>query len=996
MRKTALLAALILLAALSAKAQFYTNGSDPACLKWYSTETPNYKIIFPQGADSLARTYGRLLEQFREPTGHSIGITPGEGQRAKMPVVLHTHNVYSNGSVAWAPRRMDLYTIPEPFGADPAPWEIQLISHEPRHQAQLQYGYEKGFRIGTWLFGEGFNPVLWALYLDNSLGEGDAVAAETGLAEGTRARTADFLNYYRVAYDQGDFRTWNRWRYGSFKHYTPDYYTIGYMTIAGERVFGNNPMALRSALDHSHKAPWSIAPFNFKAKKNFREYAERFNAVWQEEDAARAPFMPEERISRKEGFPVMYSSLASLDGSLYALRSGYTHNTEMVRLSGDRWEAVIPFSEHTSSLFADEGRGRLYWSETLPHPRWELDGKSVIRYFDIAREKVEDLTSEGRYYNPHPSPDGRVLSVVEYPVEGGSAVVLLSTLDGAVISRFPAPRGIQATETAWLEESLYALALEAGGYAVYRLSDDGAWNPVVPPMAAKVVNLGGGDGFLEWVSDASGVNELYQFYPSDGHLVRVTSTRYGGSDFCPDDHYMYYVSTVLDGVAVMRTPVKDLPMAAASVSDRHSYAVEDALTAQENAMGGADLNAPVEFSEPVRYRKLLHPLKFHTWLPLYVNHEAIMDASFDFSYDNVSPGLTAFFQNELGTLSGALGYSLHPDQDRSEAWRNALHAKLTYTGLFPVFEASVDFGDEAARLYRLGEYDVLGHVSRGSLGGLREVPSLVASVKAYVPLSFSKGGLLYGITPQVRYTVSNNIYSTSAVMFKAPSGIFKDYPAHFGFNGIKTDGHDAFLHSASASLRGYFMIPRPQNRVYPKLGIGAEIGGIMRPGLTDMFSPTTYGYLYGYLPGLYQTHGLKLTGMVQQQMEGSVFQDSSVSTLPRGFDGAVGSLVAENNHQQWRITADYAMPFTIGGDISLMPVAYILNFVATPHFDYTGFAEGNLWSVGLDLSAKLGCAMALATDMELGISACFLGGTWFGQSGQKKPWFVGPVFDMSF
>lgn len=995
MRKTVLSAALVLLASLAARAQFYTNGSDPSYLKWYSTETPYYKIIYPQGADSLARTYARLLEQFREPMGHSIGITPGEGRRAKMPVVLHTHNMYSNGSVAWAPRRMDLYTIPEPFGADPAPWEIQLLSHEPRHQAQLQYGYRKGLRIGTWLFGEGFSPVLWALYLDNAMGEGDAVAAETGTADGTRARTADFLNYFRVAYDQGDFRTWNRWRYGSFKHYTPDYYTIGYMTIAGERVFGNNPMAVKNALDRSQKAPWVIAPFNFNAKKNFREYAGKFNAIWQEEDAARAPFMPEERISRKEAFPVTYASVTSLEGVIYALRSGYTRSTELVRFNGNDWEKVIPFSSHTSAVITDPVRMRLYWTEIIPHPRWELDGKSIVRYYDLRSQKTGDLTADGRYFNPSLSGDSRVLAVVEYPVEGGSAVVLLSTLDGTQTARYAAPAGVQATFPAWLDGELYTLSVEPGGCAVYKIMADGSWTRIVEPMNAKVIDLGGGDGCLEWRSDASGVNEFYQYYLQDKRLVKVSNTRYGAKEFCFEGDYLYYTVTTLDGEPVARTPVDKLPMTPASVTDRHRYVVEDALTAQESAMGAVDLDAPVEMTAPVRYRKLLHPLKFHTWLPLYVNHEAIMDASFDFSYDSAAPGLTAFFQNELGTLSGALGYSIHPDPDRSRAWRNALHAKLTYTGLYPVIEASVDFGDEAARQYRLAEYDVLGQTSNGSLGSLREVPSVVASVKAYVPLSFSKGGLLYGFTPQVRYTVSNNIYSTAAALFKAPAGIFKEYPAHFGVSGFR-DGDAFFLHSASASMRGYFMLPRPESREYTKLGIGAELGGIIRPGLTDVFSPTTYAYLYGYLPGLYQTHGLKITGMVQQQRDGSVFQDSSVNTLPRGFDGAAAAAVAESNNQQWRITADYAMPFTFGGSISLMPVAYILNFVATPHFDYTGFAQGNLWSIGLDFSAKLGSALALATNMEIGLSACFLGGTWFGQSGQRTPWFVGPVFDMSF
>ena len=205
-----------------------------------------------------------------------------------------------------------------------------------------------------------------------------------------------------------------------------------------------------------------------------------------------------------------------------------------------------------------------------------------------------------------------------------------------------------------------------------------------------------------------------------------------------------------------------------------------------------------------------------------------------------------------------------------------------------------------------------------------------------------------------------------------------------------------FLHSASASLRGYFMLPRPHSRVYPKLGIGAEIGAVARPGLLDIFTPTTYGYVYCYLPGLYQTHGLRLTGMIQQQKDGAFFQDSAVSTLPRGFDGSVAAIVAAANSEQWRVTADYAIPFTFGGDISLMPVTYIRNFLATPHFDFTGFAEGNLWSAGMDLAADIGAFAGFAVDATVGVSASFLGGTWFGQSGQKDTWYVGPVFSMSF
>ena len=63
--------------------------------------------------------------------------------------------------------------------------------------------------------------------------EGDAVAAETALTSSGRGRSADFLEYFRVCFENGDLRDFDRWRFGSQKYYAPDYYKIGYLTVAG-------------------------------------------------------------------------------------------------------------------------------------------------------------------------------------------------------------------------------------------------------------------------------------------------------------------------------------------------------------------------------------------------------------------------------------------------------------------------------------------------------------------------------------------------------------------------------------------------------------------------------------------------------------------------------------------------------------------------------------------------------------------------------------------
>ena len=47
----------MLLLPMVAGAQFYVTGDDPGRLRWYTLDTDNYRIIYPEGNDSLARVY---------------------------------------------------------------------------------------------------------------------------------------------------------------------------------------------------------------------------------------------------------------------------------------------------------------------------------------------------------------------------------------------------------------------------------------------------------------------------------------------------------------------------------------------------------------------------------------------------------------------------------------------------------------------------------------------------------------------------------------------------------------------------------------------------------------------------------------------------------------------------------------------------------------------------------------------------------------------------
>ena len=995
-----LLSLIALLAfSVSARGQFYTSGTDPGYLRWYSVESPYYKIIYPEGADSLARTYARLLEQFRVPVSRSIDHLPKSGKWGKrMPVVLHTHNLYSNGSVGYAPVRMDFFTMPEASGSEPVPWPVQLAAHEPRHQAQLEKLESTGLAKGlSYVVGQGAAPLAWVVYLAAVRGEGDAVAAETGLAYGTRARTADFLGYMRVAFDQGDWRSLVRWSKGSYKYFAPDYYKAGYMLMGGTRYLYNRPSFTEDGLEIHVKKPWLVAPFNYNklirnlsgksANDSFQDVMHAFNDVWQADAAARAPFLDLQQITSAESFPLTFNSPRWIDGTLYALRSGYLRTCELVSIRDGKVKALRPFSGHTSSLAYDPVRRRLYWSELVPDKRWTLSGTSPIRFMDMKTHKVKDLARGKRYFNPQPSDDGNRLAVAEYVTTGETYLVVLSASDGSVLRRQQAPEGVQLTESAWLGEELYCAGISMGGYGIYRALPSGEWEEVLAPSHQKLVNLDGENGGLEWVSDRTGVNELYHYSPADGRLSQITNTHYGATDFCWADDQLYCVSQTRDGELVFSIPVNALKPREVSFTDLHTYVIEDALTEQERALGpGPDFTQEVPLSAPKRYHKLSHLLQLHTWVPAYANADAIMNSSFDFTYENLSPGLTGFFQNTLGTFSGQAGFAFHPNPDQERGWRSALHAKFTYTGLYPAIEAQLDFGDRRARQYNYLEIVAPGYKGITHTASLRDVPLLSGHIRAYIPWASRKGGLLYGFIPQVKYGFTNHVYGLDPMQFTLSRSI-PGVSSFVSVSDIKPEDRNVFAQTLSLSARGYVMQPTAKSMIYPRYGIGVETGVSVRPWTLSHFRPVVFGYTYAYLPGLWRTQGLKLTGTIQRQLGRAPFGDISVAVLPRGFDSAANTFLYTNYLTQWKVTADYAIPIFLG-DLSIPVLGYIRNFVLTPHADFLGLGKDNLWSAGADLVADMGQIFFLSTDVKLGVSFSWLGGNIYEKTEQKKPYSV--------
>ena len=462
-----------LLLPIMAYAQFFVTGDDPGKLRWNYIDTDSYRIIYPQGSDSLAKVYGRKLEKYKVPVSRTSGYITGEGDGKIMPVVLHAFND-ANGSVAWAPKRMDLFSIPSAYEPVAIPWSTMLSIHESRHVTQMQFGLTEKHKPGRWFLGDGWNMVTFLLYPNLTNMEGDAVVMETALSPSGRGRTADFLNYYWVAFDNGDFRKWFKWRFVSQRRYSPTYYALGYMTVGGYRYLYDQPYFISNALHHAAAHARDIGCLDTEIKRAtgkkteeiWAEISSKMYEKWKNDADKRAPYIPSERVLPESRRYTDYVGSVVAGSDLYAVKKGHVDAPSIVRIDSSGVEhRVSSFAGVTSDLKWDSSNGRLYWSESMPDERWSLKSRSKVVLMKRNGCK-KTLKNSSLLYNPLSFK--HYLSTVEYNSNGESKITITNATTGNSLISINAPDSIQFVESAKIGDIIYVTGISDNGYGIYK------------------------------------------------------------------------------------------------------------------------------------------------------------------------------------------------------------------------------------------------------------------------------------------------------------------------------------------------------------------------------------------------------------------------------------------------------------------------------------------------------------------------------------------------
>lgn len=963
------------------RAQFYTSPCEPLSTRWSRMDSGHYRVIYPEGMDSLARVYALCLESAVEPVGSTIGFTPNQMYRKPMPVVLHAYNSVSNGMVVWTPRRMELNTLPEPRALDALPWDVQLSVHESRHVAQLQYTVNRHFRPLYWLTGELASGGLSAVYCGPTFFEGDAVAAETALTESGRGRNAEFLEYYRASFANGDKRDYYRWNYGSLQRFTPDYYKVGYIVNAGVRTLYDTPDFTARYYDRLFRKKLPIRNFQKTIKgisgksfrKTFAEICDTLDATWRREDAVRGPFMPMEQVCATPRHYTQYRSLCFVGDTLFAWRGGIASPAALVKILPDGTQLRDCWASSLAEGYRSDGQ-RIWWSENIYDSRWKSIAHSAVRVRETDGSR-KSLTEGGYRYNPAPSPDGKEAAVARYTPEGAEYLDVIDATDGTVLRSFRAPDGLQICEPAWLDGHIAVSGITDAGAGIF-LADSG-FVPLVEPGRFIVKDLFSRDGTVYFTSDRTGVDELYCIGP-DRTLRRRSNIRNGASyfQFDADGDTLYFTSVTPDGRLPFKTAVADLPDVVVDPLESHAWPFADKLSDGEPI---PFTRKDVPLGEPKHYSRLAGAFNVHSWLPIYLAYDEVGSISSETVYQDVDLGATAYFQSPLSSFYGYAGYHLATYESH---FRNAAGAGFVWSSLPVTLAGKFSVGERDALEYGTEHDDVIGEDVEYALSlghGL-----VAASLSAYAPLSSSLDGWTRGLIPQLKYEFTNDVHRLD------PS-------------------RTAPVHKGSASVKAYMIQSTPVSCVYPKLGVGCEMGYDTPFGLSELMSPTSYVSVYGYLPGACELQGLRLAVRYGCKNNFWALGDFSSVSVPEGFG------VEAQNHlcfhkNQVNAALDYAIPFWSMDWSGLSPWIYVRNLELHPHasvgvydspacsrveggmkFTFDGMRE-TLFSAGLDLNIVLGNLLWLPYETRVGVAYRYKGGSAYDPERDGGRHYIGPSF----
>lgn len=981
--------ALLLFAAPQAAAQYYSWGSD-APMKWSAIETPDIRMIFPDSAEQAARRSFFYARRIRNDIGYGFARGP-----MRIPFVLHAENFEANGVVMYMPKRVELLTIPDAESYS-MPWLKQLTAHEYRHAVQFNNLNRGVFRVLRYVAGQQ-SPTVGLLCMPAWAMEGDAVMAETEMSSFGRALQPAFTLGYRAMGRVGTDRTGTRyrrntdkWFCGSYREHIPDHYRLGYQINAyaydryGENIWDK-------VARYGTRNPYLIATTHVGLKKYYRTtvnrlFRETFDALQRHWDSL--PVQPNSARPLVELPAGNYTTyrwpLPLNDTTLLAVKEDYDRTSRFVlvdRRTGA--ERVIARTGLLSSRPVVCGR-RLWWSEYRSSLLFEERVDSRLCCMDLPEtanganspnSRPRTVRGIRNALYPTAMRDG-ALAWVEYAAARGYSVVRYDGLTRHERTYVPIDKELHGLAWDDTTEALYALVTDDSGMWLGRFTNDGTLQQLTEGAYITLSDLRAGGGKLYFGSIASGRDEVHAYDLTAGREYRLTTSTYGAFDGAPTDSGDSLLLTTYDrrgytlaaqstAAAAPVAPEK-LPVNVVN-PPRKRWPVINLDTVRFTP---ADSTAQIARHPTRRYRKALHALNIHSWLPAAFDpFEAVDEHNVDVNF-----GATVLSQNLLSNTEAFAFYGWNRDEG------SLVKAGLRYDGWGVRLGFSASYGGDRL-VYSLASNDPeTGELHRQPLPKPKKHYAFEAS--AVLPLLFQRGYHTRQLTLSAVWNYSNGQVADLGAIRRDENGTIAN---------LDEIGYRGGLHKLTFGIGFTDQVRMAYRDFAPRFGWTLQASCSLNP-TNDDFSKLLAGYGQIYLPGFARHHSLKIAAAYQTSVGGAVFAPGyrplsyrSSALIPNGFSS---SAIESNRYRA--ASLDYQLPvwYPDGGICAVVYVKRIRLNIGGQAAQFRvpaggGMKQQRIWSAGGDLIFDFNVFRTPAnytSTFKLSVYHPSTGGVWVGGS----------------
>lgn len=904
--------------------QYYSSGQDPASIQWQQINTANFKVIYPMGYEKTANYVANVLEYARSIDTVSLAANP-----KKIPVILHNRTAVSNAVVAWAPRRMDFYTIPpqDTYGQE---WFQQLALHEYRHVIQMSKLNQGLTKVLTYIFGEQATAAVFGLYVPFWFIEGDAVVAETALSKTGRGRTPSFTMPLRAqVLEKGQYK-YDKAVFGSYKNFIPNHYILGYNLVAQARKdYGIE--IWNHTLDKVGKRSWMVVPFSeggrdisgLNKTKLYRASLDSLESGWEEQakESYSAGLNPI-TIPSKKYYTDYIRPYYTNEGTVIAEKKTLDDIARFVEIDADGNESILFTPGYYYSGTLTYANGLIAWVERKYDTRWQNRNYAIIRAYDLHTGKVKKLSTATRYFAPSLSRHAMKLVAVEVTETNQYSLVILDVSSGDIMKRISTPENHFLTHPSWSDDGKKIVSILVGDYGkcialfdvesgeVEYLTDFSYTEISKPVIHGEHVLFAG-----SW----SGIDNLYLLDIQSRRISKISSASFGVTDplVSSDGNTVLCANYTSDGFEIAEVSLVSENWMPVEKVKNSGIKLYESIAAQEGQILDPE-NIPETIYETKKYSKIKNLFKFHSWAPLSV------DAS---NYD-VNAGVSLLSQNLLNSSFTTLGYEWNINEQTGKYFLN-----YSYQGWYPILDFQVDYGNRKSYTY-----DTTGQ--RLDFSWMETN----FSTEVRVPINLTSGKYSRLLQPSVEFIYQQlDMDDDAPVSFKRSNFKTFNYRLYFS-NFIKSVARD----------------------MYPKWGQVVDLNLRSAPFQKDSLGTMLAAITRIYFPGIIRHHSFNLYAGYQNRW-GDTRYYSTIVRYPRGFTNQISDELAS-------FAFNYKFP-VFYPDFSLSSLAYFKRLKANLFFDYAvgnHHGENTIYkSTGIDLLVDLHIIRFLA-PFELGCRLIYL------------------------